>query len=302
MLRILFLGSSAFAVPILEKLHGSPAITVREVVTRPDTRAGRGRKPSSTDVSVAAERLGIPLAKPAKLLPGRLVTAGIDMMVSASYGEWLPGWLLESTPLGVVNVHPSMLPDFRGAAPVARSILAGLNETGVSFMLTDSGWDTGPVIFSWGAPIHPCETAGELTARLSLMAAEMAPDILSRYARGLLRPIPQQGSGTYADKISRGEARLNWEKPAAELERAVRAFNPVPGAWTLFNGRILKVHRGVIREGSGVPGTFIMPDGNRLLVAAGSGLLELIEVQPESGRRMDAATFLRGLRLRREEQ
>lgn len=296
MLSILFLGSSAFAVPILQKLHGSGRMHVDAVVTRPDAPAGRGRKPACTPVAAEAERLGIPLAKPARLEPGCLNTSGISIMVSAAYGAWLPEWLLGSVPLGVVNVHPSLLPDFRGAAPVARSILAGLGETGVSFMLTDTGWDTGPVIHSSRTPIAPGETAGELTARLSLMAAAMAPDVLARYASGELRPVPQKGTGTYAEKLTRDDARLNWELSAVELERAVRAFNPVPGAWTLFNGRVLKVHRGAVVAGCGLPGTFVLPGDGRLLAAAGNGMLDILEVQPESGRRMDTPTFLRGLR------
>ncbi len=296
MLKLIFLGSSDFAVPILERLCVTPGFHVLAAVTRPDSRAGRGRKPCCTPVSESAERFGVPLCKPEKLVPGLPVFDGVDMMVSAAFGAWLPGWLLKSVPLGVVNVHPSLLPDFRGAAPVIRTILSGAPETGVSFMLTDAGWDTGPVIHTLRTAVQADETAGDLSKRLSLLAAGAAPGILNDYAAGTLIPNPQADGGSYADKICRSDAHLEWNRPAVELARVVRAFNPVPGAWTDFDGRVLKVHRAGVVEGSGVPGTFIRGGNTSLRVATGTGLLELLEVQPEGGRRMNAAAFLCGLR------
>lgn len=296
MLRLLFLGSSDFAVPVLGSLAASSGIIVRAVVTRPDSRAGRGRVPSSTPVAHAAHSLGIPLMQPEKLEKEDFEGLEADVMLSAAYGQWLPSWLLGCTGLGVVNVHPSLLPDFRGAAPVTRTILAGRELTGVSFMLTDSGWDTGPVIHSVRTGVLPGETAGELSARLSRIAAEAAPKVLLGYARGELLPIPQAGSGTYAGKVSREDAELDWSRTADELVLAVRAFNPSPGAWCVFNGKVLKVYWAVATAGTGVPGTFSIMGKERITVATGHGALELLEVQPESGRRMDTATFLRGLR------
>jgi methionyl-tRNA formyltransferase len=296
LLRLLFLGSSDFAVPVLESIASSPDISVTAVVTRPDSRAGRGRVHSSTPVAHAAHSLGIPLMQPEKLAKEDFEGIEVDVMVSVAYGQWLPAWLLECARLGVVNVHPSLLPDFRGAAPVTRTILAGRDSTGVSFMLTDSGWDTGPIIHSERTDVLPDETAGELSARLARLAAETAPEVLSGYAGGKLVPVPQTGTGTYAEKISREDAKLDWNRPAEELAQAVRAFNPVPGAWCIFNGRVLKVHRAVVAGGAGIPGTFSITGRERIHVAAGKGMLELLEVQPESGRRMDTATFLRGLR------
>jgi len=296
LLRLLFLGSSGFAVPVLESIATSSDITVTAVVTRPDSRAGRGLSKSSTPVAHAAQSLSIPLLKPEKLVKEEFADLDADVMMSAAFGQWLPRWLLGSTKLGVVNVHPSLLPDGRGAAPVTMTILAGREQTGVSFMLTDSGWDTGPVIHSVRTGVLPGETAGELTERLSRLAAGVAPQVLLGYARGELLPVPQQGAGTYADKFSREDAELDWSKPAEQLVLAVRAFNPAPGAWCVFNGRVLKVHRAVAIDGSGVPGTFSITGRERMTVATGRGMLELIEVQPESGRRMETATFLRGLR------
>jgi len=296
LLRLLFLGSSGFAVPVLESIAASSGITVTAVVTRPDSRAGRGLSKTSTPVAHAAQSLNIPLLKPEKLVKEEFAGLDADVMMSAAFGQWLPRWLLGSTRLGVVNVHPSLLPDGRGAAPVTMTILAGREQTGVSFMLTDSGWDTGPVIHSVRTGVLPGETAGELTERLSRLAAGVAPQVLLGYARGELLPVPQQGAGTYADKFSREDAELDWSKPAEQLVLAVRAFNPAPGAWCVFNGRVLKVHRAVAIDGSGVPGTFFITGRERMTVATGRGMLELIEVQPESGRRMETATFLRGLR------
>ncbi|MFO7625916.1 MAG: methionyl-tRNA formyltransferase [Candidatus Fermentibacteraceae bacterium] len=296
MLRLVFLGSSEFAVPVLESIACSPGIRVTAVFTRPDSRAGRGRVQSSTPVAHAAHSLKIPLMRPEKLVREDFEGLEADVMLSAAYGQWLPSWLLESTGLGVVNVHPSLLPDGRGAAPVTRTILAGRELTGVSFMLTDAGWDTGPVIHSVSTGVLPGETAGELSGRLSRLAAEIAPQVLLSYALGELLPVPQKGTGTYAEKISREDAELDWNRPAEELVLVVRAFNPVPGAWCVFNGKVLKVHRAAATGGGGVPGTFSIIGRERITVAAGQGMLELIEVQPESGRRMDTATFLRGLR------
>lgn len=295
MLRLVFLGSSDFAVPILESMAGSPGISVTAVVTRPDSRAGRGRVHSSTPVAHAAALLGIPVMKPEKLLREDFEGLKADVMLSAAFGQWLPSWLLGLTRLGVVNIHPSLLPDFRGAAPVAMTILAGRELTGVSFMLTDSGWDTGPVIHSIRTAVLPGETAGELSARLSLLAARTAPQVVLGYARGEFRPVPQTGPGSYADRISRQDAQLDWRKPAEELERAVRAYNPVPGAWCIHNGKVLKVFRAAAAGGGGEPGTFLI-SGEEMAVATGQGTLLLLEVQPESGRRMDTPSFLRGLR------
>ncbi len=295
MLRLLFLGSSDFAVPVLKTLAGAGEMVVEAVVTRPDSRAGRGRKPSCTPVALAAAGLGLRVIKPAKPTPENLGNPAVDAMVSAAYGCWLPGALLRSSPLGVVNIHPSLLPEFRGAAPVARTILAGKTVTGVSFMVTDTGWDTGPLLRSVRTRVLPGETAGELSARLALIAAEHVTEVLRDYSQGRLEPVPQAGEGTYAGRISREDARLDWTRSARELERAVRAFNPSPGAWTLFMGKVLKVSRARRVDGSGTPGTFTRC-GDRLLAATAEGMLELLEVQPESGRVMDAGSFLRGVR------
>lgn len=178
---------------------------------------------------------------------------------------------------------------------MARTILAGRKATGVSFMITDSGWDTGPLLSTVETGVLPGETAGELSARLALIAADRILPVLMDYASGRLRPVPQAGEGTYAEKISREDARLDWNRSAEELERAVRAFNPCPGAWTIFRGKVLKVHRARRIDGSGEAGTFT-DTGGRLLAAAAEGMLELLEVQPESGRPMDAGSFLRGVR------
>jgi methionyl-tRNA formyltransferase len=303
LLRLVFLGSSDFAVPVLTSLIADSGIEVGAVLTQPDRRAGRGRKITETPVSRRAAELGVPVKKPEKLREIRDWIQGMqpDVMVSAAYGMWLPLWLLETAPLGVVNVHPSLLPDYRGAAPVPRVILDGRHETGVSFMLTDSGWDTGPLIHAVKTTVKPDETAGKLSHRLSLMAAEILPAVLREYSGGGMRPSPQVGQGSYAGKLTRKESMLDWTKPADELERAVRAFNPSPGAWFHFDGRILKVFNARVCRGSGIPGTFSVLEHRRLMIAAGEGMLELLEVQPEAGKRMDSVSFIRGLRLPREQ-
>jgi len=297
--RLLFLGTSEFAVPVLGALCSGPSVEVAGVVTRPARPAGRGRNLRQPPVALEAMARGLPLHQPEKLRRSfRETLGGIapDVMVSAAYGAYLPEWLLESARLGVVNVHPSLLPRHRGAAPVARTIISGDLETGVTFMLTDSGWDTGPVLGVVTAGVRPDDTAGSLERRLSGLAAGNVTGIVAGYASGEICPVPQQGEATYAEKITPDETWLDWTESAGLLERLVRAYQPAPGARTLYRGRTLKIHSASVCDLVSEPGMLYLSDDGGLSVGCGQGRLTLLEVQPEGGRTMGIDAFVRGYR------
>ena len=215
-------------------------------------------------------------------------------MVVAAYGLILPQAVLDIASRGALNIHASLLPRWRGAAPIQRALLAGDRETGVSIMQMDAGLDTGPVFVRRAVPIAVDDDAGSLHDKLADLGAEEIVAVLAQLPRGLLRAVPQADAGaTYAAKIRKEETALDWTRPAAELERAVRAFRPSPGAVTRLDGEALKVWRARIAAGSGLPGT-LLETAASLLVACGEQALALEEVQRPGGRRMAAHEFLRG--------
>jgi len=298
-MRLLFLGTSSFAVPILEALTSSSSVRLAGVVTRPDRPAGRGRKLTSTPVAEAAVRASLPLFQPVKLKKGfreEVTALAPDVILSAAYGLYLPEWFLSSAPSGVVNVHPSLLPELRGAAPVARAISGGLAKTGVTFMLTDSGWDTGPVLRSFECDIHPDDTTGSLESRLSVIAASETVGVLKDYLSGALRPQPQDGEPSYADKITPKETFLDLSSSAETLEKLVRAFQPSPGARVIFRSRVLKIHSAALSTVEVPSGEVEVTEDGSMVIGCGSGSLELKEVQPESGKVMEISAFIRGYR------
>ncbi len=246
--------------------------------------------------SLAAER-GLEVLQPAKLDTGtveRLRAARADAMVVAAYGLILPAPALEAARLGAINIHASLLPRWRGAAPIQRALLAGDAETGVSIMHMDQGLDTGPVYAQRRLSIGPDDDAGTLHDRLADIGAEALLAVLDDLAAGRARAVPQPAEGaTYARKIDKAETWLDWTRPAEELERAVRAFRPAPGAATRLADEPLKVWRATRIERAGAPGSVIERQG-ALHVACGRGALSIEEVQPAGKRRMPVAEFLRG--------
>ncbi len=299
-MRVIFLGTSSFALPPLRSLRESVHELVL-VVTRPPKGAGRGRKPRNPPVADFAVTHELELLQPDKLTDdviSYLHTLEPDIMVSAAYGAWLPSRLLESAPLGVVNIHPSLLPAYRGAAPVARAIIDGADETGVSFMLTDSGWDTGPLLESFRERIMPDDTTGLLEERLSYIAAAHLQIVLERYAAGLIIPEPQKkGKTVYAEKITSEETWLDWNMSAVFLDRQVRAFQPFPGARTEHFGNMLKIIKASPVSMEAPPGEITIED-NTLFIGCGGGSLKILTLQPASRRIMDTADFLRGTSMR----
>ncbi len=301
-LRIILLGTSTFALPILNALRDSIHDIVA-VVTRPPRQAGRGRKLRQPPVAEAALEMGMNLLQPGKLNSDSIADLrklSPDIMISADYGAWLSEELLESAPYGVMNIHPSLLPRHRGAAPVARTIMDGDTVTGVTFMLTDLGWDTGPIVQSFTENVQSDDTAGTLEERLAILSSERITEVMEDYISGLLIPVPQSGDSDYADKLNTEETWLDWHRPATVLERMVRAFQPSPGARTRYSGRILKIIRTVVSSVELDPAIILTDPG--LIIGCGTGSLEILELQPEGKRVMCSEEFLRGSRMRSGER
>ena len=271
---------------------------VRLVVTRPDKPRGRSGRPRPSPVKEAACSLGIPVAQPARRgeLAGLLEDVGpFDVGVVVAFGMILDREALAVPRLGLVNVHFSLLPRWRGAAPVERAILAGDEETGVTLMVLDEGLDTGPLLASRRTPIGSSETAGELTERLARVGATLLGRKLPSYVDGRTLPAPQPAEGvTYAERVTSAEANLTSGLPAEELLRAIRAFTPRPGA--RFDQGTLKVWKAARSEKASIPAGELRHEGPRLWLGTGDDPIELLVVQPAGGKRMSGADWARGRR------
>jgi methionyl-tRNA formyltransferase len=300
---IAFAGTPEFAVQCLRAIVATGA-RVPLVLTQPDRPAGRGRRVAQSAVKQAALDLELSLAQPATLrAPEQLpwLTSRPDLLVVVAYGLLLPRALLAWPRLGCINVHASLLPRWRGAAPIQRAVLAGDAETGISVMQMDAGLDTGPVHLKRATPIAARETAGELHDRLAALGAETLLAALPAVLAGASVPNAQQAAlATVAPKIAKAEALLNWGEPAVALERRVRAFNPWPVAETrLSDGRRLRVFEAEARGGTRAPpGTVVAAGREGIDVATGEGVLRLARIQPPSGRAMEAAAYLAAHSLR----
>ena len=297
--RLAFFGTPLFAVPALRACQAVG--TVLAVVTQPDRPRGRGQQTSPSAVKAEAERAGIPVLQPARLkgtdFGERLAALQLDVAVVAAYGRILPVDVLSAPRLGCLNVHASLLPRWRGAAPIQWAVASGDRETGVCLMQMEAGLDTGPVLAERRTPILPGDSSETLHAQLSELGGALLRDELPRYLSGELMPRPQPAEGvTIARLVEKEDGRLDWSRPAVELERRVRAFVPWPGGWTQLGVQLLKVWRAEVVDGSGAPGTLLAAHGV-LDVACGTGALRLLEVQPEGKRRMSGAEFLSGHRL-----
>ena len=294
-LRLAFMGTPGFAVPALAALIAA-GHEVACVYCRPPRPAGRGQKARPTPVHAWAAARGIPVRIPVTLRDAEaqadFAALRLDAAVVAAYGLILPKPVLDAPRLGCLNIHASLLPRWRGAAPIQRAILAGDAETGVTIMQMEEGLDTGPMLLAERVPIGPDTTAGALHDRLAALGARLVVEALRGLANGTLEAAPQPQEGaTYAPKLDRAEGRLDWRRPAAELERKVRALAPRPGAWFECEGERIRVLAAETAAGEGVPGTVL---DDRLTVACGCGALRPIRVQREGRQAMDAAAFLRG--------
>ncbi len=302
-LRIVFMGTPEFSVATLRALAqaGHEIVAVYSQPPRPAGRRGLELTPSP--VQREAERLGIPVLSPVSLKGEAEQSAfralRADVAVVVAYGLLLPAAILEGTRLGCYNGHASLLPRWRGAAPIQRAIMAGDAETGMMIMKMDAGLDTGPVALAERVPIPPSTTAGELHDRLMATGARLMVEAMARLEAGDLPLVPQAEEGvTYARKIDKAETRIDWTRPAAETCAAIRGLSPHPGAWCEVEiaGRPerLKVLRCLAAEGKGAPGTVLRDD---LTVACGEGAVRLLEVQRAGGKPAGAADFLRGAKI-----
>ena len=296
-LRLAFMGSPEFALPSLRALAGA-GHEIAAVFAQPPRPAGRGHRERPCPVQAYAERRGWALRTPKTLKDGSesqaFAALGLDAAVVVAYGLILPAAVLAAPRLGCVNLHASLLPRWRGAAPIQRAILAGDAQTGVTIMAVDEGLDTGPILLREAVPIAATATAAELHDRLAEVGARLMVAALDGLAAGRLEARPQPEDGvTYAAKLKRGEGRLDWRRPAAELERAVRAFTPWPGAFFEAGGERVKVLAAEVGAGApgAEPGTVI---DARLTVACEKDALRLIRVQRAGKAAMDAETLLRG--------
>ncbi len=271
-------------------------------MTQPDRPAGRGLVPAASPVKRLAAIRGIRTLQPVTLkdvtVQEEIKLLGADVIVTAAYGLILPQQLLDIAPRGAINVHASLLPRWRGAAPVQRALLAGDEVTGVSIMLMDAGLDTGPVLLQERIPVSNSDTAGTLTDRLAELGGRLVVRAVEALETGALRPVPQPAEGVmYAPKPDRREFRVDWREDAVKVDRRVRAFNPAPGAGARLRGVDLKIWSCTVAAGKGEPGEVLGTDEGGLRVACGEGALIVTELQRPGGKRLRTPEFLRGFAL-----
>jgi len=312
-LRVAFAGTPEFAAVALDAIHAAGHV-VPLVLTQPDRPAGRGMKLTPSAVKQRALALGVPVAQPRSLrLDGKfpdeaaagraaLEEARPDVLVVAAYGLILPQWVLDLPRLGCLNIHGSLLPRWRGAAPIHRAIEAGDAETGITIMQMDAGLDTGDMLLIEREPILADDTTARLHDRLAALGARMVVQSLADAAAGALRPVEQPEAGvTYAHKIDKAEAAIDWTLPAAAIERRVRAFDPFPGATFQAGGDTVKLWRAQVErlDDAAAPGTVLAVDGQQLVVACGDGALALLDVQRPGGKRGPVAQWLQAHPIQR---
>jgi methionyl-tRNA formyltransferase len=319
-MSIVFVGTPDFAVPSLRRL-AIDGHDIAAVITQPDRAAGRGRQTRAPPVKLTAEEIGLPVLQPTTLRDPEAVqqVAALkpEVIVAVAYGQILRQSFLDIAPRGVLNLHPSLLPKYRGASPIPAAILAGDEVTGVTIIVMDAGMDSGPVLAQETHPVSPQDTAGSLSERLSQAGAELLSATLPRWLAGEIAPEPQDGSlATTTRLLKKEDGLIDWSQPAIEIWRQVRAYNPWPGAYTAIDGEMLHIWQAwPLSEGTGeTPGTLVALSTEQVravpkdvgppafAVQAGEGLLAPIEVQREGRKRLPADAFLRGasgLRVRR---
>lgn len=299
-MRLVYLGTPAFAVPTLERIVEA-GHTVLAVVTQPDRPRGRGQHPAPPPVKESALRLGLPVEQPERVRRPEVLEflRGLapEVMVVVGYGQIIPQSIIDLAPLGIINVHASLLPKYRGAGPIQWAILNGETRTGVTTMRIDAGLDTGDMLLKAETEIAPDENAIELGRRLATLGADLLLTTLEGLAHGTITPQPQNAAeASYAPLLRKEDGVLDWKQPAAALHNKVRGLQPWPGACTRFRGQTLHIWRSRPRSEQGAtPGGFLSLKPP--VVACGAGSLELLEVQLEGRKRMAAADFANGQRL-----
>lgn len=300
-MRIVFMGTPEFAVPSLKALVESGEEVIA-LVAQPDKPSGRGLKFSPPPTKVFAEEHGIPILQP----PGirtesflkELTELNPDIIIVAAYGKILPKSVLELPEFGCINVHASLLPKYRGAAPVNWAIVRGEKATGVTIMRMDEGMDTGDILLTHEVPIDDDDTGGSLSEKLSLAGAVLLLQSLEHLKRGELLPRKQDDSlATYAPMLKKEDGRIDWKKPAGEIRDLIRGMLPWPGAFTSLEGKMLKIYKAAISEGEGEEGEVISAPKGVLRIVTGAGALDILELQIEGGKRLHVRDFLSGRKI-----
>ncbi|MDP8222544.1 MAG: methionyl-tRNA formyltransferase [Candidatus Lernaella stagnicola] len=298
-MRLIFMGTPPYAATILQYMIAEGLVPTL-VVAQPDRPAGRNRKVMAPAVKLAAQAADIPVFQPEKITHEareRIIAEKPEVIIVAAYGKILRPALLEAPPLGCLNAHASLLPVYRGAAPVNWAIVNGESVTGVSIMKMDEGVDTGPVLAQRSVPIAADDTTGSLLEKLAAVAGPLILDTLRQWAAGQIEPVPQNdGDSSYAPMLSKDEGRIDWRKPATELVNHLRGMSPWPGGFTFLDERLLKILTAEAVPGEGAPGEIVRAK-KELLVGTGLGLLRLDRLQLQGKKAMDAAAFLNGVKL-----
>jgi len=299
-MKLLYMGTPQFAVlPLLTLVEAGHEVVA--VVTRIDKPAGRGRTLTVPAVKRAALERGLTVYQPKRVREPEFIDTlralGPEAIIVAAYGQILPPDILTLPKYGCINIHASLLPRYRGAAPITWAIVRGETETGNTIMQMDAGMDTGAILLQESIPIEPNDTAGTLTEKLSLLGARLITRALPLIAAGKLTPTTQDNSrATLAPLLKKEDGRIDWERGAREIHDRVRGMSPWPGAYTVLDNKIVKLIVSAVAEGSAEPGRLLEKDRNTLLAGTGSGLLQLLTLQPEGKKPMSAAEFLRGHR------
>ena len=301
--RLIFMGTPDFAVPPLKALIDA-GHTISAVVTRPDRPKGRGRALTMPPVKAIALDAGIPVLQPERIKESAFLESlerlAPDIIVVVAYGKILPPALLALPPKGCINLHSSLLPKYRGAAPINWAIVQGERETGVTTMIMDEGMDTGPLLMKEVVPIGDDDTAQTLHDRLSAVGAELLVKTVDGVLKGTVKPVPQdEGGATYAPMLTKEDGRIKWDATAVEIKNLVRGLFPWPGAYTRWEGKAVKITKVAARPGENTdaPGIILAVGEKGIEVAAGSGIVTVLELQPESKRKMTAADFIKGYRI-----
>ena len=306
-MRIVFMGTAELSCASLEKLAAGKDFSVVAVVTQPDKPKGRDLKLTPSPVKVLAEKLNIPVLQPLKARDenfiGQMRELKLDLMVVVAYGQILPQKLLDVPPHGCLNVHTSLLPKYRGAAPIQWAIADGEPETGVTIMKMDAGLDTGPMLATRRTPILASDDSQVLHDRLALLGAELLVETIPAYVSGKIAPQPQPAEGgSYAAKIKKEDGRIDWTMPAQKIWNRLRAFTPWPGAYAFLDvqpkAQLLKIWKVEPVEKSGQPGSVSSADKSAIIVGCGTGSLRILELQREGGKRLTAEQFLAGWPLK----
>ena len=301
-LKIIFMGTAELSCASLERLAGQPQFHIAAVVTQPDKPRGRELKPQPPPVKVLAQKLNLPVLQPPKARDENFISQlralQPDLIVVVAYGHILPPAILDLPRFGCLNVHTSLLPKYRGAAPIQWAIANGETETGVTIMKMDAGMDTGGILTQKRTPISPQDDSATLHHRLAQLGAELLLETIPGCVSGKILPVPQSDGASYAPKIKKEDGHIDWNLPAQTILNRLRAFMPWPGAFTFLKSEprpaLLKIWKAEAVEKSGKPGEILSVDSHGIVIACGKDALNILELQREGGRRMNAVEFLTG--------